>query len=351
MSRHKKKRKFRKLIQHWGPDFQTAVNRISGYAAQAIANRTVPAFAPKSAVRMDSSSGKERLIGCETAMQQVFDYIAVRSCAEIWKRRYVLQQCSSIKGRGQVYGVDLIKNYIKQDNRAKAYARKHGIRYTSKCRYFVKLDVRHCYQSISRELLMRLLEHDCGNQDVLYLWETLTSSYARTAGCTGLLIGALPSQWAAQLVLSYLYRFTMTQDGPKHMVMFMDDMLLFGSNRRKLKKVIESLIEYAKEKLGLTIKPNWHIKRLDYEPVDMMGFVVHGNGKVTVRARNFIHARRMILRIQREGKPFYGQAKRLVSYKGFFCHSNCRKAAKEMNLTKVFETVQKAVGEHERRKL
>lgn len=349
LSRHKKKRKFWKLIQFWGPEFQTAVNRIAGYAAQTIADRVVPAFAPKSAVRMDSSSGKERLIGCETAMQQVFDYIAVRSCTEIWKRRCVPQQCSSIKGRGQIYGVNLIKSYIKQDNRAARYARKYRLRYTPKCKYFVKLDVRHCYQSISRALLIRLMEHDCKNQDILYLWKTLTNSYTRAAGCTGLLIGALPSQWAAQLVLSYLYRFTMAQDGPKHMLMFMDDMLIMGGNRRKLKKTVEKLIEYAKEKLGLTIKPHWHIKRLDHQPIDMMGFVVHGNGKVTIRAKNFVHARRMLLRQQR--KPLvYSQAKRLVSYKGYFKYSDCWKLRKEMNLKSAFEQAQQTISNYERSK-
>lgn len=64
-----------------------------------------------------------------------------------------------------------------------------------------------------------------------------------------------------------------------HMVMFMDDMVLFSGNRRKLRQAVDSLIKYANDVLGLTIKPNWHIKKLADRGVDMMGYVVHSDGK------------------------------------------------------------------------
>lgn len=141
----------------------------------------------------------------------------------------------------------------------------------------------------------------------------------------------------------------MQQDGVSHMVMFMDDMMLMSGNRRKLKKAVERLICYTKEKLHLEIKPTWHIKKLSLEPIDMMGFVIHGNGKITIRAKNFIHARRMLLRQQRE-PLVYGQAKRLASYKGYFKYSDCRKLRKEMKLKSAFEQAQRTISDYERRK-
>lgn len=136
-----------------------------------------------------------------------------------------------------------------------------------------------------------------------------------------------------------------------HMVMFMDNMVLFSGNRRKLRQAIDSLIKYASDVLGLTIKPNWHIKKLADCGVDMTGYVVHANGKITIRARNFIHARRLVLRFQRTRVLSYKQAKRLVSYKGFFKYSNCRKVSQQTKLPIVFHKAQSIIGRVERKKL
>lgn len=349
--RHKNKKKFKKLFKALNTnDLDEAVNKLASLTTSAIRTGTVPIFAPTYCVKLDSTCLKERLIGSETAYQQVFDYIVVRSCEELWRKRIVLQQCSSVKGRGQIYGVKMIRSYIVSDNKAFEYAKSNKLHYSRKCKYFVKLDVRHCYQSINHNILMNLLRHDIKNDDILYLWETLLKSYKTVDGCNGLLIGALPSQWAAQFMLSFLYRYAMNNGAVSHMVMFMDDMTLFSGNRRKLKYAVESLIKYASDILGLTIKPNWHIKKLVDCGVDMMGYVVHANGKITIRARNFIHARRLVLRYQRTGTLSYKQAKRLVSYKGFFKYSNCRKVSQQMRMSTVFQKAQSLIGRVERNK-
>lgn len=350
--RHKNKKKFKKLFKTLGTDdLDEVINKLASLTTSAIRARTVPIFIPTYCVKLDSTCLKERLIGSETAYQQVFDYIAVRSCEELWRKRIVLQQCSSVKRRGQIYGVKMIRSYIVNDNKAFEYAKSHKLHYSRKCKYFVKLDVRHCYQSINHNILMNLLRHDIKNDDILYLWETLLKSYKTVDGCNGLLIGALPSQWEAQFILSFLYRYAMDNKSVSHTVMFMDDMVLFSGNRRKLRQAVDSLIKYASDVLSLTIKPNWHIKKLTDCGIDMMGYVVRVNGKITIRARNFIHARRLVLRYQRTGVLSYKQAKRLVSYKGFFKYSNCREVSQRMNLSTVFRNAQSIIGRIERKKL
>ena len=350
--RHKNKKKFKKLFKALGTDdLDEAINKLAIITTSAIRARTVPVFTPTYCVKLDSTCLKERLIGSETAYQQVFDYVVVRSCEELWRKRIVLQQCSSVKGRGQIYGVKMIRSYIVNDNKALEYAKSHKLHYSRKCKYFVKLDVRHCYQSINHNILMNLLRHDIKNDDILYLWETLLKSYKTVDGCDGLLIGALPSQWAAQFILSFLYRYAMDNKSVSHMVMFMDDIVLFSGNRRKLKHAVDSLVKYARDALDLTIKPNWHIKKLADCGIDMMGYVVHADGKITIRARNFIHARRLVLRYRRTGVLSCKQAKRLVSYKGFFKYSNCRKVSQQMKLPIVFHKAQSIIGRIERKKL
>lgn len=337
---------YQNILDHDENALRSVSMRITDYIVRTIKDRSITGFIPKVRSRQDKTTGKIRLIGCEPALQQFYDYVAVRSCQELWNRRFVPQQCSSIKGRGQVYGMRLIRSYVEKDNRAAAYAARCGFRYTRQAKYFVKLGIRHCYQSVDRELLMELLRHDCGNEDVLYLWKAMLDSYGRAEApdgkpYTGLLIGALPSQWGAQLILSYAYRYAMGLPGVSHGVFFMDDMLFTGSNRRKLKRAVDCIVTYIRTRLHLTVKPNWHIKKLEDEPIDMMGFVVHASGKVTMRARNFIHSRRLLLRIAQQGPRDVRRARRLMSYKGFYDHSNSFRARENLQAGKNFKVTQR----------
>ena len=313
--------------------FDDAIKLIAEEAAQHIKERHLDLPPVHIRIMEDTTTGKIRQIGKESAMQQIYDHIAVGSCEEIFRCRMVDQQMSSIKGRGQIKGVKAIQTFVKKDNDAMRYARKHGLRYSSKCAYHVKLDIEKCYPSADIDIFMRLFEHDCGNQDIIWLWRTLLESH-HVDGYTGFMIGALPSQLACQVMLSYIYRKAMelyqVRRGRKikdvtFMIMFMDDMALFGSNRKRLFRAVKELTRYAKDYLGFTIKPNFAIKRFDLEALDMMGFVIHRNGFTEMRERNFIHSRRLIDRFIATGRLVLSQAKRLISYKGFYKYSDCVK--------------------------
>ena len=357
--RHKRRHDFRRLILEHGftvKDYDDmlqnengVLQRVSACLASEIAchikNRSIPAFKTWATKKYDFSSCKERLIGNETCLQRLYDYVAVRACAELWNRKLVENQCSSIPNRGQVYGMKLIRHYVLQDNRSMRYARKHGYRYTRKCKYFVKLDLKHCYESIDKELLMQRLTHDIKNEDILYLWKCLLDSY--DGSTKGLLIGALPSQYLSQYMVAPIYRHASCNTS--HMIIYMDDMLLFGSNRRKLLKTVKELIKWTFDNQHLRIKPNFSIKALDKEPVDMMGYVIHGNGKVTIREKSYMRLRRQVLRYANNHFMNYRQAKRIVSYKGFLKYSDCVKI--KSPYYKVIHKAQCLISDIERRKL
>ena len=273
----------------------------------------------------DKTTGKIRMIGCEEPMQQILDYIAVYSCHEIWRKRIVPQQVSSMPGRGQIYGMKLIRKYIRQDLRCMRYAKKRGIRYVRRNTYFVKLDIKKCFPNAKHEIFMELFRRDCGNPDIVWLWDELLKTH-ETENYHGFMIGALISQWAAQYMLSFVYREAMRlrERGRKmisRMVMFMDDMLLTNSNRQRLYRAVIQLTGFAKS-LGFKIKQSFAIYRLQSVGIDMMGFVMHSNGKVTMRGRNYIKSRRLMLRLERKGTLTLRQAQRLISYKGFYKFSD-----------------------------
>lgn len=378
VNRHYKRYDFRKLLIKFGmkkDDYEylikshdhsvlaTPVMNISRYACDCIRKRKIILPPVHIRIKKDNTTFKERLIGKESALQQVFDYIAVYSCDEIWRRRLVPQQASSIKGRGPEYGMRMIRHNIIQDNRSIRYANKHNLRYNSKCKYFVKLDAKKCYPNAKKDILMKYLRHDCANEDILWLWDVLLSSHrVKIDGSEeiyeGFMIGALPSMWGMQLLLSYTYRYVMSLNNVRHgkkikyvnhAVLFMDDILLQSGNKKYLKLAVKKLQKYASENLGITIKDNYSIKNLDNESIDMMGYVLDRRGVVTIRGRNFVHTRRLALRYERNHTITINFARRLISYKGRFKYSDTKKAAKKYNLNKLFEKSASFISRYDRR--
>ena len=359
LSRHAKRRDFRLYIEKEGfrneyRQFLTGdiaakyelAYKLSQKIAHMIKTRRIPHLKVWASQKFDYSSRKIRMIGNETVLQRLLDYVAVYGCSELWRRKLVHEQFSSIPGRGQFYGVKLLRHYVMRDNRAMEYAKSHHLRYSRKCKYFVKLDIRHCYESIDKQILMNQLVHDIKNDDMLYLWQCLLKSYDGVVN--GLLIGALPSQFASQYAVVNLYRKAKENPCVTHMATYMDDMILFSTNRRKLLKAVNELIVYARNSLHLIIKPNFAIKKLENEPIDMMGLVIHDTGKVTIRAKGFIHARRMLLRYEKQKFLTYTQAKRFVSYKGDFIFADCQNI--QDRYFKAFKYAQKVISQHERKK-
>jgi hypothetical protein len=262
-------------------------------------------------------------------MQQVLDAIAVGASEEIFARRIVPQQSSSIPGRGQIYGMNMIKGWALKDARAQRYAKKHQIRYTPKTKYWAKADITKCYQSLRVPVFMRLFERDCANKDLVWLWQALLESHIQD-GQKGFMIGSLVSQYAAQYIFSFAYRYitslTFTRRGKRlrkveHCLFYMDDILMTGRSKNQLASAVKSLTRYCKEEFGITVKPSWMIYRTDVTPMDMMGFRIHSNGKVTLRATIHKRQRRSYLRC-RNRSPALSQCRRLMSFRGWIKHSN-----------------------------
>ena len=341
--------------------FLKASEIIAKDAVERIKNRELNLKPVTYKEREDNSSRKIRLIGNESAMQQVFDYIAVRSCEEIWSKRLVKQQIAGLKNRGAIYGTRMIQGWIDKDNKAISWAKRHNARYSSKCKYFVKADVKQCYPSLRTENFMRYFRKDCANETILWLWEILLNSHS-VGNYNGFMIGALSSQWACQYMMSFIYRHVLELHSTRrnkciswvsHVAIQMDDILLLSSSKKSLKKAMFDIIHFAKEKLGLHLKLTWQIQKLETTPIDIVGYKLYRDGGVSVRSRIFLRARRCVLRVSRRFKMSVSQARRLTSYKGFFVdngkhrisrkgkHSDSRRVFKKYKFYRFF-----SIAEH-----
>ena len=257
--------------------------------------------------RTDGLSKKTRVIGVESVMQQIMEHVAVGCMKELWTAKYEYHQYASIKGRGQLKGVKAIQKWTKK----------------GKTKHFVKLDVRKCFQSLKREMAIRWLRRDIG-KNALLLW--FVDALLQMHG-DGLVIGSLLSQFLCNYFMSYAYRYVMGLHKVRRgkavqlcscALFYMDDILLCSVDRRNLLMATRKLIRYLRESFGLEIKPGWNIRKHTDCGIDMMGYVITAKGKLRVRPRVFLRARRAFMRsaagddrlkIQRRVSAYYGYFK------------------------------------------
>lgn len=252
-------------------------------------------------IRKDGSNGKEREIGIASIKQQVYDYIAVGACEDMFLKKIGTYQCASLKNKGQIYGKTAIEKWIRRNPK--------------ECKWIYKCDIKKYYPSVDHNLIMAKLERDIKNDTVIYLLRKLIGSYK-----TGLCIGSYLCQYLANYYLSYLYHYLDGFQSISHKLFYMDDIIIFSPNKRKLKNVIEKMRKFLKEELGLNIKHNELLFKLDSRPIDMMGYKIY-TYKTTVRERIYKRATKLFRSIK---SPYISlkKAYKCISYYGYIVHSD-----------------------------
>lgn len=281
--------------------------------------------------KIDSSSGKVRRIGIQNIKQQLYDYIAVEGMRPILKRIGEYQY-ASIPGRGTTKGKQVISRWIKNRN----------------MRYFVKLDVKKCFESIDHNLLVEFLEKHIKNEKLVWLIRTLINSFEK-----GLSIGSYLSQYLCNLYMSVLYHYIMeclykTRRGKRislirHCIVYMDDILLIGSRKRDVEMAVKKIIQKADE-MGLAIKDNWQVRSIDETPIDMMGFKIYRT-HTEIRGRIFLRVRRSFRRARKN--ITLRIAKKCLSYYGYLKHTDSRKIQKKWKVNKIIKKCKGVIRRNE----
>lgn len=275
----------------------------------------------------EPTNGKLRLIGIESVKQQVCDYVAVLAMKELIDAKVGFWQVASIRGKGQPMLVSACRGWLNDS------------------RYHVHLDVRKCYPSIKTDVVTRVLRRYVKSSDVLYLCESLLSTYD---GC--LEIGSYFSLKMAQLVLSFGYHYLEDADKERrgkrvrlisHQGWYADDIFIFGDCKRDMEMAVRGLGCYLYSEFGLDIKP-WKlaVSGCD-EPCHALGNTVRPT-KTTVKADLYLRIRRAYRDFERH--PTLRGARRVASYWGYLKHADCHKAIEKHGYDATFRHARKMIS-------
>lgn len=225
-------------------------------------------------------------------------YLAIKEW--IYKGMYVFS-CGSVPGRGVHYGKKYIKKWITEDRK--------------NTKYYLKMDVRKFYPSIKAERLMPKIERKIKDQKLLSLINSILQK------ADGLPIGMLLSQVFANFFMNDVDGYIKQTLGAIHYLRYMDDMVIFGRNKKELHRM-RAAISAKLEESGLHMKDNWQVCKLDAEPLDFMGFRFYRD-RITLRRSIMLRITRKIRKVDKKGSGAnHGDASAVISYMGWIKHTN-----------------------------
>lgn len=295
-----KGKKKRTDVQYFLNDIDRSIPIIKTYAEN---------FKPyKHTPKIINDGVKPRKIVVPTFKEQIVHHMLVRAMEEMLTKGMYEHSYGSVPKRGLHMAKRRINLWLNRD--------------IKNTKYFLKMDISKFFNSIPHDILKAKLARKIKDARFLsVLFAVIDSEEA------GLPLGFYTSQWLANWYLEDLDHFIKEELGAKYYVRYMDDMVIFGSNKRKLHKMRVAIDSFLVS-LGLKLKSNWTVKKFIYNgkgsDLDFMG-VRFFRYKTILRKRLMLRICRLAREIKKSKKRRVHKAMAFMSYIGWINASDSYK--------------------------
>lgn len=262
--------------------------------------------------------------------EQIMHHAIIRVLMPKLRKGMYKYTCASIPGRGI------------------HYVRKHVAKIIAKdpknTKYILKMDIRKFFDSIPHRILkkrIRDIVKDTTIRKILFRVIDTTEK--------GLPLGFYTSQWLANFYLQPLDHYIKERilddcgcntartgrHGAVYYFRYMDDMVIFGPNKKELHKMKNKIEEVLNNDYGLKLKYDWQVFRFDYidkktgerkgRPLDYVGFQFY-HDHITIRKRTYKKIMKLIHKLTKlnVNQISFHDAASMLSYYGFIYWSDAK---------------------------
>lgn len=270
-----------------------------------------------------SSKGKRRDLYIPNLKDHIIAHMLMQASMQAFMRGMHPNCCGSIPGRGIKHIIRRVEHWMKDD---------------LECRYFVKLDIRKFFDNIDEGILKDKLRRKIKDKRVLDGFFQIIES--APIACP---VGYYTSPWFANLYLESLdwfiaqdlYKLRRGKRIPyvRHQIRYVDDILLIGTSKSDLEKAVHAISKYLLDNYGLYIKDSWEIKKIGkHELVDGewkmkpgtywcdIGGYKFCKDATILRDGIFLHTRRLVRKVGKQGYATEHQNRSLISQIGWASH-------------------------------
>lgn len=249
----------------------------------------------------DVSSGKiRRIYKPNFCPDQIIQWALMLQIQPIITKGMYEYNCGSVPNRGTSYGQKAIRRWLDSDYK--------------NTKWCLKMDVKKFYPSINNDILKRMFRKKIKDAQCLQLIDSIIDSN------DGQPIGFFTAQWFSNFFLEGLDHYIKENLGVKYYVRYVDDLVLLGSNKRKLHKVRQAVADYLAS-IDLTLKGNWQVFKVNDRGIDFLGLRLFRNKKI-LRKRTALRIKRRVNKISKKGYLNEKDASAIISYWGWIRRSD-----------------------------
>lgn len=179
---------------------------------------------------------KERIITAPCFEERVLHHAVINICEPVFDHWLIDDTFACRKGKGREAAV----------LRAASFSQRFA--------WFLKLDIRKYFDSISHATLQNLLKRRFKDSQLLELLDRVIHSFRGAIG-VGLPIGSLTSQHFANFYLGWFDRFVKETLRVRGYVRYMDDIVIWHDDPSELKRIRSQCEKFLEDTLSLRLKP------------------------------------------------------------------------------------------------
>lgn len=197
---------------------------------------------------------KPRRIQAADFVDRVVHHSLCNSLTPHFERSYLAHSFACQKGKGNHKAIQQAQRFSRRFREG----------------WFLKIDIKHCFETIDHTVLMKRISKRIGCEDTLWLTEKIIA-HGGVDG-RGLPIGNLTSQHFANFYLDALDHHCVEQLRAQGFIRYMDDVLLFSQDKDHLIEVLGELTLWLPQALKLDIKHTATQLHPVYHGIPFLGF-------------------------------------------------------------------------------
>lgn len=287
-------------------------------------------YKPQPLKRFVIKDPKTRVIHASAFRDRVVHHAICNIIEPIFDKTFIYDSYANRKHKGSHAALerfDAFKRKVAQNGKLVQHAKDDNmvVGYTLKC------DIRHYFQTVDNEILLKILGKKIADRKLLNLIKVILDNHdSRTKG-KGMPLGNLTSQFFANVYLNELDYYVKHVLKAKHYMRYVDDFVILDRSKEKLALWKWLINNFLKQRLELELHPEKSKIMPLHNGVNLLGFRVFYHYKLP-RKRNLRNFKRRLLDARRlmVGEADGKAKKMLEGWFGYIMHGNTYKLRMKM---------------------
>lgn len=257
-------------------------------------------YEPRKLKRFVIHDPRSRVIYASDFRDRVVHHALCNLLEPLFDKTFIFDSYANRKNKGTVAAIlrfDKFKRKVSQNGRLIGKAKDNNM----VVGYALKADIRHYFDTVDHEILMKIISRKIKDEKVLWLIRKIIDKHETKKQGKGMPIGNLTSQFFANVYLNEMDYFVKHRLRAKHYIRYVDDFVILGK-KEALEEWKSQINEFLK-----TIKLELHPEKSKVMPlhhgINLLGFRVFYHYKLPYRRniRRFSEKIEWLLTLYQEG--------------------------------------------------